>query len=50
LKSGNPGYLVAYQTGEESAIIDLSGIPRISEEIGVFAHSPNYIQDTETFK
>ncbi|KAH0946474.1 hypothetical protein HN011_010813 [Eciton burchellii] len=50
LKSGNPGYLVAYQTGEESAIVDLSGIPRISEEIGIFAHSPNYIQDTETFK
>ncbi|XP_011329185.1 neutral and basic amino acid transport protein rBAT isoform X1 [Ooceraea biroi] len=50
LKSGNPGYLVAYQTAEESAIIDLSGISRISEEITVFAHSPNYVQDTEVFK
>ncbi|XP_025074557.1 maltase 1 isoform X3 [Pogonomyrmex barbatus] len=50
LKSGNPGYLVAYQTGEESVVINLSGIPRISEEINVVAHSPNYIQDTEVLK
>lgn len=47
LKSGNPGYLVAYQTGEEPATINLSGIPRISEDVSVVAHSPNYVQDTE---
>ncbi|XP_011155525.2 maltase 1 isoform X2 [Solenopsis invicta] len=50
LKSGNPGYLVAYQTGEESAVINLSGIPRIAEEINVVAHSPNYVQNTEVMK
>ncbi|KAL6446859.1 hypothetical protein ACFW04_001348 [Cataglyphis niger] len=47
LRSGNPGYLVAYQTGDESAIIDLSGISRVSDEINVVAHSPNYNRDTE---
>ncbi|KAL0109298.1 hypothetical protein PUN28_014411 [Cardiocondyla obscurior] len=50
LKSGNPGYLVAYQTGTEQATINLSGIPRISEEINVVAHSPNYKQDQEVIK
>ncbi|XP_018300122.1 maltase 1 isoform X1 [Mycetomoellerius zeteki] len=50
LKSGNPGYLVAYQTGEELAIINLSGIPRISEEVSVVAHSPNYVQNMEVMK
>lgn len=47
LRSGNPGYLVAYQTGDESAIVDLSGIPRVSDEINVVAYSPNYSRDTE---
>ncbi|XP_025263786.1 neutral and basic amino acid transport protein rBAT isoform X2 [Camponotus floridanus] len=47
VRSGNPGYLVAYQTGNESAIIDLSEIPQISEEITVVACSPNYIRDPE---
>ncbi|GAB1862767.1 alpha-glucosidase [Camponotus japonicus] len=47
VRSGNPGYLVAYQTGHESAIIDLSEIPQISEEITVVAYSPNYVRDTE---
>ncbi|XP_011867618.1 PREDICTED: maltase 2-like [Vollenhovia emeryi] len=50
LKSGNPGYLVAYQTANEPAVINLSGIPRISEEINVVAHSPNYVQNTEVIK
>ncbi|KYN34075.1 Maltase 1 [Trachymyrmex septentrionalis] len=50
LKSGNPGYLVAYQTGEELATINLSGIPRISEEVSVVAHSPNYVQNTKVMK
>lgn len=47
VRSGNPGYLVAYQTGNESAIIDLSEIPQISEEITIVAYSPNYIRDPE---
>ncbi|XP_028048130.1 maltase 1 isoform X2 [Monomorium pharaonis] len=50
LKSGNPGYLVAYQTGEESATINLSTIPRISEELNIVAHSPNYAQNMEVMK
>ncbi|XP_070166605.1 amino acid transporter heavy chain SLC3A1 [Polyergus mexicanus] len=47
LRSGNPGYLVAYQTGDESATVDLSIIPRVSDEINVVAYSPNYSRDTE---
>ncbi|XP_029177815.1 neutral and basic amino acid transport protein rBAT isoform X2 [Nylanderia fulva] len=50
LRSGNPGYLVMYQTGDESATIDLSAMPRISEEVNVVAHSPNYIRDTEVVR
>ncbi|XP_003707288.1 CD98 heavy chain [Megachile rotundata] len=50
LKSGNPGYLVAYQSAEEPTILDLSSIPKISEEISVVTHSPNYVQDGDTIK
>lgn len=50
LKSGNPGYLVAYHAGDTSTVIDLSGVPRVSEEVNVFSHSPNYVQDTEVLK
>ncbi|KAG7200174.1 hypothetical protein KM043_000609 [Ampulex compressa] len=50
LKSGNPGYLVAYQTGDEPASVDLSKIPRISDEINVFAYSPNYVQEGGVIK
>nr|XP_034177287.1 neutral and basic amino acid transport protein rBAT isoform X1 [Osmia lignaria] len=50
LKSGNPGYLVAYQTAEEPTVMDLSNIPQISEEISVVAHSPNYVQDGDTIR
>ncbi|XP_072744671.1 amino acid transporter heavy chain SLC3A1 [Anoplolepis gracilipes] len=50
LRSGNPGYLVVYQTGDESTIIDLSEIPRVSEEINVVAYSPNYIRQTEVVR
>ncbi|XP_014470018.1 PREDICTED: neutral and basic amino acid transport protein rBAT-like isoform X2 [Dinoponera quadriceps] len=47
LKSGNPGYLVAYHTGDDSVVIDLSSIPHMSEEVNVVASSPNYVQDGE---
>ncbi|XP_054012096.1 neutral and basic amino acid transport protein rBAT [Hylaeus anthracinus] len=50
LKSGNPGYLVAYQTAEEPTVVDLSMIPQISEEVSVVAHSPNYVQDGDTIR
>jgi len=50
LKSGNPGYLVAYQAGEELDTINLSGIPRISEEINVVAYSPNYLRNGVDFR
>ncbi|XP_046144819.1 neutral and basic amino acid transport protein rBAT-like isoform X2 [Osmia bicornis bicornis] len=50
LKSGNPGYLVAYQTAEEPTVMDLSNIPQISDEISVVAHSPNYVQDGDTIR
>ncbi|XP_020293571.1 maltase 1-like isoform X2 [Pseudomyrmex gracilis] len=50
LKSGNPGYLVAYQTGDDQAVIDLSTIQRVSEEVSIFAHSPNYLGQSEISK
>ncbi|XP_012256819.2 alpha-glucosidase isoform X2 [Athalia rosae] len=42
LKSGNPGYLVAYQSGDQSAIVDFSNIPQVSEQVRVVALSSNY--------
>lgn len=50
LKSGNPGYLVAYQSAEEPTIVDFSTIPQISDEVNMVAHSPNYAQDSDTIK
>ncbi|XP_043665069.1 neutral and basic amino acid transport protein rBAT isoform X2 [Vespula pensylvanica] len=50
LKSGNPGYLVAYQSEEYPTIIDLSSIPGISEEVTILAYSPNYAQDGDALK
>ncbi|PBC33834.1 Neutral and basic amino acid transport protein rBAT [Apis cerana cerana] len=50
LKSGNPGYLVAYQSAEEPTVVDFSIIPQISEEVSVIAYSPNYVQDGETIR
>ncbi|XP_076234628.1 CD98 heavy chain [Calliopsis andreniformis] len=50
LKSGNPGYLVAYQTADEPTVVDLSIIPQISEEVSVIAHSPNYVQESESIR
>ncbi|XP_076637596.1 CD98 heavy chain [Colletes latitarsis] len=50
LKSGNPGYLVAYQTAEEPTTVDLSAVPQISEEVSVIAHSPNYVQDSDIIR
>ncbi|OAD56819.1 Neutral and basic amino acid transport protein rBAT [Eufriesea mexicana] len=45
LKSGNPGYLVAYQSSEEPTVVDFSVMPQISDEVSVVTHSPNYVQD-----
>ncbi|XP_043493977.1 maltase A2 isoform X2 [Polistes fuscatus] len=42
LKSGNPGYLVAYQSEEHPTIIDISSIPGIPEEVTILSCSPNY--------
>lgn len=50
LKSGNPGYLVAYQTAEEPTVVNFSTIPQISDEVNVIAHSPNYVQDGDTIR
>ncbi|XP_031833679.1 CD98 heavy chain [Nomia melanderi] len=50
LKSGNPGYLVAYQTAEEPTVVDLSTLPQVSSEVSVVAHSPNYVQEGETIR
>lgn len=38
---------MAYHTGDTQTVIDLSEIPRVPKEINVYAHSPNYVQDTE---
>lgn len=50
LKSGNPGYLVAYQTAEESTVVDLSMIPQVSDEVNVVTYSPNYVQEGTVIK
>lgn len=50
LKSGNPGYLVAYQTAEEPTVVDFSTIPQISDEVSLVAHSPNYVQNGDTIR
>ncbi|XP_017883061.1 neutral and basic amino acid transport protein rBAT isoform X2 [Ceratina calcarata] len=50
LKSGNPGYLVAYQSAEEPTVVDFSTIPQISEEVSVVAYSPNYVQDGDVIR
>ncbi|XP_032684474.1 neutral and basic amino acid transport protein rBAT isoform X2 [Odontomachus brunneus] len=50
LKSGNPGYLVAYHTGNDNITIDLSSIPHISEEVNIVAYSSNYAQGLEVTK
>lgn len=50
MKSGNPGYLVAYQSEEYPTIIDLSSIPGISEEVTILTYSPNYTQDGGALK
>ncbi|XP_043274132.1 neutral and basic amino acid transport protein rBAT isoform X2 [Venturia canescens] len=44
LKSGTPGYLVAYQSSDKPAVIDLSTLMWVSSEVNVLAHSPNYSQ------
>ncbi|XP_063977502.1 amino acid transporter heavy chain SLC3A1 [Diachasmimorpha longicaudata] len=45
LKSGLPGYLVAYQSSEHPAVIDLSGIPHVPKEVNVLAYSSNYLSE-----
>ncbi|XP_076657440.1 CD98 heavy chain [Halictus rubicundus] len=50
LKSGNPGYLVAYQSAEEPTVVDVSMLPQVSSEVSVVAHSPNYVQDSDTIR
>ncbi|XP_076283371.1 CD98 heavy chain [Lasioglossum baleicum] len=50
LKSGNPGYLVAYQSAEEPTVVDVSTLPQVSSEVSVVAHSPNYVQDGDTIR
>ncbi|CAK9822740.1 Neutral and basic amino acid transport protein rBAT [Anthophora retusa] len=50
IKSGNPGYLVAYQTAEEPTVVDFSTIPQMSDEVSVIAHSPNYVQDGDIIR
>ncbi|XP_015172083.1 PREDICTED: maltase 2 isoform X2 [Polistes dominula] len=50
LKSGNPGYLVAYQSDEHPTIIDISSIPGIPEEVTILTFSPNYAPEGDTMK
>lgn len=41
LKSGNPGLLVAYNSGNKPAEVNFLSIPHMAEEIQVIAHSSN---------
>ncbi|KAK2581728.1 hypothetical protein KPH14_002212 [Odynerus spinipes] len=48
LKSGNPGYLVAYQSEEYPAVIDVSSVPGVPEEMTVLTYSPRSVQMKST--
>lgn len=44
LKSGNPGYLVAYNSAPYNNTINITALPYVSKEVNVVAHSPNYVE------
>ncbi|KAK0090929.1 hypothetical protein PV326_003990 [Microctonus aethiopoides] len=48
VKNGSPTYLVAYQSSEESGIIDVSTLPFMPPEVNVVTHSPNYLPQNGT--
>lgn len=48
VKNGSPTYLVAYQSSEESGIIDVSTLPFMPHEVNVVTHSPNYLPQNGT--
>lgn len=50
LKSGNPGYLVAYQSEDHPANIDLSSLPGVPDEMTILTYSPNYVEAGNVLK
>ncbi|KAJ8673180.1 hypothetical protein QAD02_004442 [Eretmocerus hayati] len=49
-KSGNPGYLVLYNSADKSAEVDVTSLPYMSEEINVMAVSSNYKENLTNTK
>lgn len=41
LKSGNPGYLLVANVGEEAAVVDLRKLPSVPDELSVIARTEN---------
>ncbi|XP_058789888.1 neutral and basic amino acid transport protein rBAT [Phymastichus coffea] len=39
LKSGNPGYLVAYNSAQQNTTVDISTVPYMSNEVNIVAYS-----------
>ncbi|XP_014217257.1 neutral and basic amino acid transport protein rBAT isoform X2 [Copidosoma floridanum] len=50
VKSGNPGYLVAFNTASQNTTIDVTGIPHVSEEVNILTHSQNYNEKLDSKK
>lgn len=50
MKSGNPGYLIAYQSAENQMDIDVSSLPQVSSELTVLSHSKNYNRNATFFE
>ncbi|KAG8036861.1 hypothetical protein G9C98_004183 [Cotesia typhae] len=42
VRSGLPGYLVAYQSSDQDIVIDISGLDTIPTDLNVIAYSANY--------
>lgn len=45
MKTGNPGLLVAYNSGDQEITADLSNLPSVSEDVTFITKSPNYLEN-----
>lgn len=49
IKSGHPGYLIAYQSSDNQVEIDVTSMPFKTTELTVLAHSRNYNRNVTSF-
>ncbi|OXU28826.1 hypothetical protein TSAR_016821 [Trichomalopsis sarcophagae] len=50
IKSGTPGYLVAYNSASQNTTMDLTSVKYVPEEVSVYARSPNYVENLDVLK